>query len=171
MQTMTEKKKETPALAQAPTRRQVIAGSAMALGGLATAADAQQASSGAIHQEVDLHASPKRVYETLLDDKLFSAFSGERAEIHREAGGAFTLFGDRIVGRNIELVPNQRIVQAWRPAAWPKGVYSIVKFELKAEGSGTRAILDHTGFAPDMREHLEIGWQEHYWGRLKKYFA
>ncbi len=170
MQVMTERRNVTRALAHATTRRQVIAGSAIALGGLGSAG-AEQASSGAIHQEVDLKASPQGVYEALLDAKQFSAFSGDQAEIHREVGGAFTLFGGRIVGRNIELVPNQRIVQAWRPAAWPEGVYSIVKFELKAEGSGTRVILDHTGFAPELREHLEIGWKEHYWGRLKKYFG
>ena len=47
------------------------------------------------------------------------------------AGGAFTTFGKLIEGRNIELVPNQRIVQAWRPASWEPGLYSIVRFELK----------------------------------------
>ena len=164
MQGMTQKKN-----AHARTRRQAIAASAMVFGGLCSAG-AQPVSSGAIHQEVELNASPQRVYEALLDEKRFNAFSGEKAEIHREAGGAFTLFGDRIVGRNIELVPSQRVVQAWRPASWPEGVYSIVKFELKAEGAGTRVVLDHTGFAPDLREHLETGWKQHYWERLTKYF-
>src|SRR2546423_15718166 len=31
-------------------------------------------------------------------------------QISREAGGAFSLFGGHIVGRHIELVPNERIV-------------------------------------------------------------
>jgi hypothetical protein len=45
-------------------------------------------------------------------------------------GGAFTLFGGHITGRHIELVPDQRIVQAWRVVDWIPVVYSIVKFEL-----------------------------------------
>ena len=51
-----------------------------------------------IHQEVDFNASPERVYEALLDAKQFSAFSGRPAEINREVGGAFSLFGGHIIG-------------------------------------------------------------------------
>jgi activator of HSP90 ATPase len=50
-------------------------------------------------------------------------------------GGAFTLFGGYITGRHVELVPNDRIVQAWRTGGWAPGVYSIAKFELVEQGS------------------------------------
>ena len=36
-------------------------------------------------------------------------FSGMPAEIDPKAGGAFTLFGGMIVGRNIELITNQDV--------------------------------------------------------------
>ena len=121
-----------------------------------------------IHQEVDFTASPKRLYEALLDSKQFSAFSARSAEINREVGGAFSLFGGHIVGRNVELVPNQRIVQAWRVVDWAEGVYSIVKFELKAQGSGTHLVFDHTGFPENLRDHLAEGWESNYWALLKK---
>src|SRR6266576_5820899 len=77
-----------------------------------------------IHQEIDFTASPQRLYEALLDAKQFAAFSGRPAEINRDAGGAFSLFDGHIIGRNVELVPNQRIVQAWRTVDWPEGAYS-----------------------------------------------
>jgi activator of HSP90 ATPase len=158
------------------TRRQMIAGSAMGLGTL-TIAGAQEAaktiiSTKAIHQEEDFKAGPRRIYETLLDARQFSAFSGGRAaEIHREVGGAFSLFAGHIVGRNLELVPDRRIVQAWRAAAWPEGTYSIARFELLEKGAGTRVILDHTGFPPELAEHLESGWNENYWTALQKYLS
>jgi activator of HSP90 ATPase len=123
-----------------------------------------------IHQEVDLKASPQRVYEALLDAKQFSAFSGSPADIDGRVGGAFSVFAGHIVGRNVELVPNQRIVQAWRAVTWPEGVYSIARFELKSQGSGTHVVLEHTGFPEDLREHLAEGWQSHYWTLLQKYF-
>jgi activator of HSP90 ATPase len=63
--------------------------------------------------------------------KQFTAFSGAPAEIDREPGGTFSLFGGLIVGRNVELIPKERIVQAWRPADWEAGVYTLVRFELK----------------------------------------
>jgi len=129
------------------------------------------ASSISIHQEIDLKTGPQRVYEALLDSKQFSAFSGAPAEIHTEAGGAFSVFNGHIIGRNIELLPNRRIVQAWRVVTWDEGVYSIVKFELKPMGSGTRLIMDHTGFPEGKKEHLDEGWKANYWGPLGKYLG
>jgi activator of HSP90 ATPase len=142
-----------------------LAGAAATLG----TADAQ--ADVTIHEELEYQVSPHRVYEALLDSKLFAAFSGVPAEIHREPGGAFSLFEGQILGRNVELVPDRRIVQAWRAASWPDGVYSIARFELEARGSGARLVFDHSGFPAALREHLASGWREHYWEPLKKYFG
>jgi activator of HSP90 ATPase len=169
-----------------PTRRQIIAGGAIGLCGLAmlgTKADAQDAATDstksrtivaakAIHQEEDFKAAPHRIYEALLDSKQFTAFSGGRAaEIDRAVGGAFTIFASHIVGRNLELAPDRRIVQAWRVVPWPEGVFSIARFDLMAQGSGTRVILEHTGFPSELAEHLESGWNENYWKALQKYLG
>ena len=144
-----------------------VAAAALILSGAAAAA--QNATS--LHQEVNLDASPQRVFEALLDSKQFAAFTGRTAEIDRRAGGAFQLFGGVITGRNIELVANRRIVQAWRDDGWGPGVYSLVKFELRPQGSGTQLVLDHTGFAPADHDHLNSGWPQNYWDPLKKYLA
>jgi activator of HSP90 ATPase len=141
-------------------------------------------SAESIHQEVILKAAPVRVYEALTDaDKfqhvtLLSAAvkSGMvqltvPAEISREAGGAFTLFGGHIRGRNIELIPNERIVQAWRAGDWDSGIYSIARFELSKAGAGTRLVFDHTGFPVGKAEHLAAGWKENYWEPLEKFLA
>jgi activator of HSP90 ATPase len=129
-----------------------------------------------IHQEVDFNVSPERIYNALLDTKQFceftaqsGMFSANSAKIDPSEGGAFSLFDGHITGRNVELAPNKRIVQAWRSGDWPEGVYSIARFELKAQGSGTHLVFDHTGFPVNMRDHLAAGWTEHYWEPLKKY--
>jgi len=62
-------------------------------------------------------------------------------------------------------------VQAWRPAQWDPGVYSIVRFELKPKGSETLVVLDHTGFPEGKFEHLNSGWPMRYWEPLKKFLA
>jgi len=144
---------------------------ALILGGLSAAsARAQTQKHGtAIHQEIDFKVPPARIYAVLLDAKQFSACTKDTAEMEPRPGGAFKLFGGRIEGRNIELVPDKRIVQAWRPAYWPAGVYSIVKFELVVRDSGTRVILDHTGFAEDKWQGLNEGWPVRYWEPLHKY--
>jgi activator of HSP90 ATPase len=124
-----------------------------------------------LHYEFELKATPQRVYHLLLSSKEFAACTGLPAEIDAEVGGAFSLFGGQIVGRNVDLVPGQRIVQAWRPAHWDAGSYSIVKFELKAHGAASTVILDHTGFPVDDADSLDKGWHEHYLDKLKKYFG
>lgn len=130
-----------------------------------------------IHHEIIFNANAKRIYGTLLDSKQFSEFTGGLpAEISRDVGGAFSCFGGIISGRNIELVPDRRIVQAWRVRNWPEGHYSIVKFELQAQGPDTRLTMDHVGFPPDLRahlngEHAEGGWHRQYWEPLKKYLS
>ncbi len=92
------------------------------------------------------------------------------AKIDSTVGGTFSVFDGHIIGRFLELVPNQRIVQAWRVVDWDAGEYSIARYELIAEGSGTKLVFDHIGFPEGLKEHLAKGWQEHYWDALTKYF-
>jgi activator of HSP90 ATPase len=184
METGMNERNDPRMLVAVPTRRQVITGAIAFAGAAVGSAGArtqqtmkEEQSTGAdkartsLHQEVDFKASPHRIYEILLDSKQFSTFSGEPAEISHNAGGTFSLFGGKVVERNIELVPDQRIVQAWRPANWEPGVYTLVKFELKEQGSQTRVILDHTGFREGDFGHFDSGWRLHYWERLAKYLG
>jgi activator of HSP90 ATPase len=124
-----------------------------------------------LHQEIDLNASPERIFHVLLDSKEFAAFTGMPATIDPSAGGTFNTFGGLIEGRNIEIIPNSRIVQAWRPSYWTPAVYTVVHFELKASASGTTLVLDHTGFPEGEFDHLDPGWYMRYWDPLKKYLA
>jgi activator of HSP90 ATPase len=130
--------------------------------------DGVSRTSESIHQEVVFKAAPDRVYEALMDQQQFSKMTGMEAQISHDAGGTFTCFGSRIQGRNIELVPSKRVVQAWRSEGWAPGQYSIARFELKAEGTGTRIVFDHTGFPNGQADHLAGGWKSHYWDSLRK---
>ena len=175
------------------TRRDFSAGMAMlfacfsrAQSAFATATHPSQPSgheeisrkSESIHQEIVFQASRKRVYEALVDSKQFTLVTAlgplkkaVTAEISPEAGGAFTCFDGHILGRQIDLVSNERIVQAWRVANWEPGVYSIARFEFKEQGSETRLVFDHLGFPNGKAEELASGWKEHYWEPLHKYLA
>jgi uncharacterized protein YndB with AHSA1/START domain len=124
-----------------------------------------------LHQEIAFNATPQRVFDALLDAKQFAAVTGMAAEIDPKAGGVFKTFGGLIEGRNVEIIAAQRIVQAWREPSWAPGFYSLVHFELTAAGTGTRLVLDHTGFAEGAYDHLFPGWHLRYWEPLKKYLA
>ena len=187
-----DERKNTSAPANAPTRRQVIAGMALAFGSLgfgsteAWAETMQEIShtEESIHQGTVFKASRKRVYEALTDTKQFNKVTllsaamqsgmplgAAPTEISREVGGAFSVFAGHIVGRQVELVPNERIVQAWRVVDWDPGVYSIAKFELVEQGSSTKIVLDHGGFPKGQAEHLAAGWKANYWEPLERFLA
>lgn len=125
-----------------------------------------------IRQEVVLPARPEQVFEALTRAEVFSRMTGGApAEIDAQAGGAFSLFGGAIHGRNVECVPGERLVQAWRPKSWAAGHYSLVRFDLASEGEGTRLTLEHVGYPEESREHLAGGWQANYVDALRKLFA
>jgi activator of HSP90 ATPase len=189
-----EKKMGVPVkLATLTTRRRVISGGAAAMGFLALGSGSVWAaveeeisrSEEAIHQEPVFKASRKRVYEALTDANQFGKVvelsaamksggmktGGALVTISREAGGAFSAFGGYVTGRQIELVPNERIVQVWRAGSWDPGSYSIARFVLVEQGSETKIKFDHTGFPKGQAEHLAEGWRVNYWEPLAKVLA
>jgi activator of HSP90 ATPase len=132
--------------------------------------------SESIHQEVVFKAPRKRVYEALTEEKRFSQVTdfilkGASTEICGEPGGSFSMFGGIIVGRHIELVPYERVIQAWREKDWEPGVYSLVRFQLDEQGADTKLIFDHKGFPEGAAVHLAPGWWTHYWEPLQKYLG
>ncbi len=165
------------------TRQQALAGAAIVMGSIATGAavragtQAMQASKRgdtqtALHQERNYRVSAKRIYDALLVSRTFAAFSHAPAQIDPVAGGAFSLFGGLIIGRNLELVPNARIVQGWRSdQSWDPGVYSIVRFEIVERDEQTLLVLDQTGFPAGTYNHLYAGWKAHYFEPLAAYFG
>lgn len=171
------------------TRREGIATLALLVGGLTLGAKSAfpmsdpgiAYSAATIHQEPVFAATPQRVYDVLTDAAQFQKvqllngdlkaldLTAKPAEISRVPGGAIKLFGGYISGRQIDLEPGKRIVQAWRSESWPDHIYSIARFELLAEGSGTMIAFDHTGFPVNEAEHLAAGWKAHYWDALSQY--
>ncbi len=121
-----------------------------------------------IHQEIVFDATPARIYGVLTNAGEFSEMTGGApTEFDAKAGGAFSIFDGTIFGINIECVLDERLVQAWRVDDWEPGVFSIVRFDLEAEKTGTRVALEHTGFPEDQRDDLDEGWRLYYWEPLR----
>ena len=124
-----------------------------------------------VTQTVKFDAGVERAYQALADSAEHSTFTGAPANLPTELGGQFTTHGGAIEGRTLELVPNERIVQAWRVADWPKGVYSIVQYEFSGDDKRSEIRLTHTGLPEDAAEHIAMGWQNMYWTPLTEYLV
>jgi uncharacterized protein YndB with AHSA1/START domain len=129
--------------------------------------------SHSIHQEVTFDVDRARVYRVLTDARQFAEVTGAGpVTLSADAGEPFSLFGGHITGRNVELVPDRRLVQAWRAGSWPDGVYSIVNFGLEDDGPGaTKLLFDHAGFPDEAHDELAAGWVKMYWEPLKRYLT
>jgi activator of HSP90 ATPase len=180
------------AAAASRTRRNLLFGALLGAGGLATVsvrtwasvADEVSHSTEAIHQEIVFKAPRKRIYSALMDSAQFdkvthlgaamqgsSALGNHPTQISPALGGAFTLFGGHIVGRHLELVPDTRIVQAWRVVDWNPGIFSVIKFQFADQASDTKLVFDHVGFPQGLGQHLAEGWTGNYWQPLAKFLA
>lgn len=107
-----------------------------------------------IHHQIDFSCHAHRVFEALTDAKHFAELTNAPAEINPNSGGTFSCFDGMISGLTIEIIPDTRLVQAWRVADWEPGVYSIVKFDLEAiSNAESRLIFAHTGFPEERETH------------------
>jgi activator of HSP90 ATPase len=121
-----------------------------------------------IRQSVTIKATPHNVYEALMDSKKHSQFTGDKAKISREVGGKFSAFDGYADGTNLELVPDEKIVQTWRASDWPEGHFSKVTFSLKAVEDGTSLIFTQSGVPEDKYEDISQGWRDYYWTPMKE---
>jgi activator of HSP90 ATPase len=148
------------------------------------AADGLSHTAEAIRQEVTVEGIPQRVYQALTATKdfdmisrlsdasvLLDATGAIPTSISTEVGGPFTLFGGYVTGRHLEMLPNERLVQAWRAASWKPGEFSIVSFDLTAQGGKTKLNFEHRGFPSGNGVVLAQGWHSHYWEPLGKFLA
>jgi len=122
-----------------------------------------------IHHDVTFRAAPPAVYDMLLDADRFATFTGAPASIDPVEGGAFSLFDGQILGRNVELIRGERVVQAWRVAGWAPGAYSVIRFELGPSGTGTVLGFDHTGYPTEAHDDLDAGWHAMYWEPMRSH--
>ena len=121
-----------------------------------------------IKQSVIFKASPKAVYAVIMDAKKHSAFSGSKVKMDAKVNGKFTAYDGYIEGKNLELIPGKKIVQAWRASDWEEGYYSIVEFTFTAVKNGTKMIFIHKGVPDDQYESIKQGWTDFYWVPMKE---
>jgi activator of HSP90 ATPase len=121
-----------------------------------------------IRQTATFSASPHAVYEALMDARKHAKFTGAPATTSRKVGGAFTAYGGALSGTNLELIPDKKIVQAWRADDWPAGHFSRATFALKNVKSGTQLSFYQSGVPDKEYAGVKQGWVEHYWTPMRK---
>ncbi len=110
------------------------------------------------------------LYDAWLDSGRHSDMTGAEAEVSGEPGGQFTAWDGYISGRNFELTPGRRILQAWRTVEFedddPDSTLEVL-FEPVADG--TRVTIRHSNLPPHGMQYRQ-GWVDNYFEPMKAYF-
>jgi activator of HSP90 ATPase len=95
-------------------------------------------------------------------------WTGEEAKMSTEPGSEFSLWGESIVGRNIEFLESKKIVQQWYFDGQVEE--SIVTILLHEHKQGTSVELKHSNIPEDEFNDFVEGWDESYFGSLQEFF-
>jgi uncharacterized protein YndB with AHSA1/START domain len=105
-------------------------------------------------------ASPAEIYRAWLDSVTHSEMTGGEATMSDEVGADVSAWDGYITGRNLELVPGERIVQSWRTTEFDDEFEdSIVTIVLQETEDGTLLTLQHSNVPDEHKSYEEGGWQ------------
>jgi len=117
-------------------------------------------------------ASAREVYEAWLDSLAHSEMTGGEASMSDEVDAQVSAWDGYIAGRNLHLVPNVRIVQAWRTTQFTdEHEDSVITLSFEETGAGTLLTLVHSNVPDGQTSYERGGWQTHYFEPMKAYFA
>jgi uncharacterized protein YndB with AHSA1/START domain len=117
-------------------------------------------------------ATPEEIYEAWLDSIGHSEMTGGEATMSDKVGADVTAWDGYISGRNLELIPGERIVQSWRTTRFADAEEdSVVTVVLREIEEGTLLTLEHSNVPDDHKSYEEGGWQSNYFEPMVAYFT
>ena len=105
-----------------------------------------------------------------MDSKKHSEATGSKATVSRKVGGVFSAWDGFIRGRNLQIVRDRLIVQAWRGSDMKKtdpDTILVLRFDKSKKGA--RVTMFHTNVPASQLKELKGGWYDFYWKPWKQY--
>jgi len=115
-----------------------------------------------------LPAPPEEVYLALTKAQSIQLWTGAEVDFTEEEGTEFSFWDGDIVGKNITLEPNKKIVQQWYFGE--ENEPSIVTIKLHEDKKGTSLEFVQTNIPDDDFEDFTAGIEEYFLGGLADFF-
>jgi uncharacterized protein YndB with AHSA1/START domain len=117
-------------------------------------------------------ASPEEIYDAWLDSLGHSEMTGSPATMSDQVGAEVSAWEGYITGRNLELVPGERIVQSWRTSEFSdEHEDSVITLVLEPVEGGTLLTLEHSNVPDEQKSYEEGGWESNYFEPMTVYFS
>lgn len=121
-----------------------------------------------IEKSYVINASAEEVFEALVNPELIQIWSGDEAKMSADIGAEFTLWSGQMFGKNMEVVPNKKLVQEWCYEQWNEP--SKVTITIKAKGKTSTVTLMHENVPDKSLNSIADGWDTYYFGAIQEMF-
>lgn len=115
-----------------------------------------------------INAETSDVYAALTNPYTIELWSGYPAEMSQVPGSEFSLWEGDITGKNIEFIPDRKLVQEWYFGDQQEK--SIVTINILPEGGNSVVSVEHTNIPDDDFNDIAEGWREFYIGAIISFF-
>jgi activator of HSP90 ATPase len=122
-----------------------------------------------ITQIYEIDASAEELFDALVNPDVIEIWSRDEAKMGDGIGDTFSLWSGQMFGKNLEVIPNKKLVQEWSYENWEAP--SKVTFTLKSKSKNKTIIeLLHEDVPEKAHRSIESGWDEYYLGAIKRMF-
>ncbi len=117
-----------------------------------------------------INASAEAIFNAWLSSKGHAEMTGGAAKCSREINKPFEAWDGYISGKNLEVIPNQKIVQTWRTTEFSEDEEdSIIELNFEELDGKTHLHLKHSNL-PAHGEQYAKGWEVHYFEPMHEFF-
>ena len=125
-----------------------------------------------VQKVVFKNTTPKALYDLYMNAEKHSIVTAAKAKISEKEGSKFSAHDGYITGKNLQLVKNRLIVQAWRGSDWDRSdVDSTFIIYLESKGKDVVLHAIHANLPDGQAAGIDEGWRTYYWEPWKKYLA
>jgi activator of HSP90 ATPase len=115
-----------------------------------------------------INAEPSDVYAALTNPYTIELWSGYPAEMSTEPGSDFSLWEGDITGRNLEFIPDRKVVQEWYFGE--QAEKSVVTIDIIKDGENSMVTVEQNNIPDDDFAEIAEGWREYYIGAIISFF-
>jgi activator of HSP90 ATPase len=113
-----------------------------------------------------IDAPLEKVWKSFVDMIYIKKWCPSYCTMNDRIGTQFKIMGEEIHGKNLEVVPNKKLVQEWYLKGWKHP--SFVTIKLSKEGDSTIISLTHTNIPHNDYFYVEESWTDKYIGLIRK---
>ena len=120
-----------------------------------------------IKKEYHIWAPQEGVWDALVNAKTIEKWGAGKAKMSDKQEEEFTLWDGEVHGKNLEVVPQKKLVQEWYSSDDPTRTTKVT-FTLTHKDGCTTLYLKHEKVGPKNFKSIDSGWDEYYLGEIKK---